>query len=139
LLKSNIGFTCRSAQHSGGCALNERKACSKCPCSVLYVIVIYTFPEFSSKTLSGKYVVYEEIYYVKEVTDEKTNKTSSTLHLIAEHKDLTDTKQTLSVKPDTPKTGDTFPVIPIVIGFIFSILGIGAIVFMKKRSSRAAK
>lgn len=96
------------------------------------------FPEFSSKSLSGKYVVFEEIYYVPEETDTKD---SSKLKLIAEHKDLTDTNQMITIthKPPTPKTGDTLPLIPVAVILIISLLGIGTVIFMKKRSCKAVK
>ena len=45
------------------------------------------FPEFSAKTLKGKYVVFEEVY--AKINNEE--------HLVAEHKDLTDTNQTINV------------------------------------------
>ena len=63
------------------------------------------FDDFSAATLSGKYVVYEEVYVVvPEHKDENGKTVTSSTALVGEHKDLSDTNQTITVS-GYPKTG----------------------------------
>ena len=65
------------------------------------------FDDFSAATLSGKYVVYEEVYVVvPEHKDENGKTVTSSTALVGEHKDLSDTNQTITVS-GYPKTGMT--------------------------------
>jgi hypothetical protein len=66
-------------------------------------------------------VVFEEVY------------TKDTNTLVAEHKDINDIGQTVSLD-DVPKTGDTFPVIPICAAAFLALVGI-TVVFFKKRKN----
>lgn len=83
------------------------------------------FEDFSAESLSGKYVVFEEVYLVKEDGSESE---------VGEHKDLTDSNQTITVTkiPKVPKTGDTVPIIPIITIMLAAFAGIAAIVTIKK-------
>ena len=91
------------------------------------------FDDFSAAGLEGKYVVFEEIYIITpEKTDENGKKITSVTEKIAQHKDLTDTNQTINVTrtKTPPKTG--MLMFFILLGFILAG-GIGIIVFRKKR------
>ena len=87
------------------------------------------FDDFSAAGLNGKYVVFEEVYVViPEHTDKDGKKITSSTHLIGEHKDLTDSNQTITVS-HTPKTGMT--VFFIILG-ILAVGGAGMLIFRRK-------
>lgn len=87
------------------------------------------FDDFSAAGLSGKYVVYEEVYVVVPEHKDADGKTISTsTHLVGEHKDLTDSNQTITVT-NTPKTGMTM--FFILLGIIVAA-GAGMILSRKK-------
>lgn len=87
------------------------------------------FEDFSAESLSGKYVVFEEVYLVKEDGSESE---------VGEHKDLTDTNQTITVTkiPRVPKTGDTVPFIPIISIMLAAVAGMVAIITIKKNKKK---
>jgi len=79
---------------------------------------------FNTTEISGKeLVVYEEIY---EVESGK---------LVAEHKDINDENQTVSVDKPGPPTGDTFPATLVLLATLLSLVGIVTILFRKKLSN----
>ena len=84
---------------------------------------------FNTSDLHGKtIVVFEDLYLVKE---------DGTEILIAEHKDIEDAGQTVTVDvpvPPTPKTGDDISVIPVIISGIAALSG--SILFLIKRRKR---
>lgn len=87
------------------------------------------FDDFSAAGLNGKYVVFEEVYVViPEHTDKDGKKITSSTHLIGEHKDLTDSNQTITVS-HTPKTGMT--VFFIILG-ILAVGGAGMLIFRRR-------
>lgn len=61
--------------------------------------------------------------------------------LIASHEDINDEDQTVHVPKlppeDTPKTGDNSPVVPVVLIGLASFLGLGIIIFLKRRKKDA--
>lgn len=61
--------------------------------------------------------------------------------LIASHEDINDEDQTVHVPKlppeDTPKTGDNSPVVPVIIVGLASFLGLGIIMFLKRRKKDA--
>ena len=85
--------------------------------------------DYYKKGWSYKYVVFEKVYVVKDGSE----------HLIGEHEDLTDTKQTVtSVKKDeggkpTPTTGDSTPLVWLSIMFLISACGIALILWRKRK------
>ena len=85
------------------------------------------FADFSANGLSGKYVVFEEIYYKKTGKDGKVS-----LILIAEHKDTGDSDQTITVTT-VPKTGDELPIIPLAVAMTLAFIGSAVVVVIKKR------
>ncbi len=82
---------------------------------------------FNTKDLEGKtIVVFEELYLVNE---------DGTELLIAEHKDMKDEGQTVKVDvpvPPTPKTGDDFTIVPVIILGATAISGF-ILLFIKRR------
>ena len=87
--------------------------------------------DYYKKGWSYKYVVFEKVYVVKDSSE----------HLIGEHEDLTDTKQTVtSVKKDeggkpTPTTGDETPIIWLSLMFLVSAAGIALILWRKRKTN----
>lgn len=61
--------------------------------------------------------------------------------LVASHEDINDEDQTVHVPKlppeDTPKTGDSSPVVPVVLIGLASFLGLGIIIFLKRRKKNA--
>ena len=98
-------------------------------------VVDVKFDDFSAAGLSGKYVVFEEVYVVvPEHEDENGNKITTSTHLVGEHKDLTDTNQTITVS-NTPKTGDRIPLILIFI-LLFTVFGSTAAIITISKMKR---
>lgn len=90
-----------------------------------------TFPEFTcGKYDSIKYVVYEEVYV--KVKDEDGQEV---LKLVGEHKDLTDSNQTVTYS-DSPKTGDDTPVALLLGFFVLAMAGIGVVIWKKRKMKK---
>ncbi len=87
-----------------------------------------TFPTFSGASLSGKYVVFEEVY-----VDVKGD--GSVLKLVGDHKDLNDKDQTITVS-SSPKTGDTMPIILLIAILVIAGLGMGITLVVRKRLNK---
>ena len=71
-------------------------------------------------------VVFEELYVVREINGVKTEV------LVGDHSDLADKNQTVSIIT-VPKTGDTSPVLPIAGVCMAALLGIGVVMYKKKK------
>ena len=94
-------------------------------------IVDVKFDDFSAATLSGKYVVYEEVYVVvPEHKDENGKTIASSTALVGEHKDLSDSNQTITVS-NSPKTGMTM--FFVLMGLVLAA-GMGMILTRRKET-----
>lgn len=100
--------------------------------------------EFSAKGNDG------EVNMVYTIDTTNINKTDIVVFeylydendkLIASHEDINDEDQTVHVPKlppeDTPKTGDNSPVVPVVLVGLASFLGLGIIIFLKRRKKDA--
>jgi len=89
--------------------------------------VITTEFTFSTKGIDKiDLVVFEELYVVREINGKKTEV------LVADHADLNDKNQTVNIIT-VPKTGDTSPVLPIAGVCMAALLGIGVVMYKKKK------
>ena len=89
--------------------------------------VITTEFTFSTKGIDKiDLVVFEELYVVREINGKKTEV------LVADHADLNDKNQTVNIIT-VPKTGDTSPVLPIAGICMAALLGIGVVMYKKKK------
>jgi hypothetical protein len=84
------------------------------------VDVTFTFD--AEKFPNHDLVVFEEIF------------AKDTNTLVAEHKDINDEGQTVSFSDIVPKTGDSFPVIPICAAAFLALIGLVAVLRKKKIS-----
>ena len=91
-----------------------------------------TVGDTNTKKYSYRYVVFEEVYVVKDGAE----------HMIGEHKELTDGKQTVSgERPETttldrrqPTTGDSTPIVWFSMLFLVSAAGIALILWRKRKN-----
>ena len=89
--------------------------------------VITTEFTFSTKGIDKiDLVVFEELYVVREINGKKTEV------LVSNHADLNDKNQTVNIIT-VPKTGDTSPVLPIAGVCMAALLGIGVVMYKKKK------
>ena len=92
-----------------------------------------TFPEFTcGKYDSFRYIVFEEVYVKVTNEDGKTE-----LKLVGEHKDLTESNQTVTYKElPTPQTGDSTPIAVFLGIFVLALAGMGVIIWKKRKLNK---
>ena len=81
---------------------------------------------FTTERLQGKYVAFEEVYEISTKDGEDIER------FVAEHKDLDDKAQTVTITPGQPDTGTSLPFIAIGLGLV-AIIGLVFLFFKKKK------